>query len=324
MRKLPALLLVILYVYITLSCSGRSVSAPDETLRQQLDAENSRIRIPDLIDKDLDEEKRVLISVHQKSPEALQLMKFLVPLLYDREMLTISFWFLDGNSESDIKLFLSKDSDAPTAEELLFNTDPRITGYEEYKDFLTGLQDFYGSLDDPETMQVVHEDDAFLRFSLYDPERINEDRSTYILHSPLLPDNRHWEIPFKGYLYYMMIHRWPYEQYSALLFKDSPLKEMYLTKYDQSAGRTAGSYLDGAILMGFNETYTPFTPLPSFINEKNIQQAVEFYPRQFIREKTKPAAYLVNRKVERKHKKLSRTLGREYDKVLELVPWREE
>ncbi|MBF9018388.1 MULTISPECIES: hypothetical protein [unclassified Oceanispirochaeta] len=320
MKKLLLLILPVLMI----SCSGKSIEELDETVRHQYSDESSRISIADLIDNNIEAERKIRISGNQKSTEALELMKFMMPLLHDRNKLNISFWFLDGCNDSEIAAFLKKEEGAPSAEDLLFNTDPRITGYLEYRDFLLGIQDFYQSLKDPENMTVGNEADSFVRFTLFDPQEKIDDRSHYLVHSPILIDNRKWELPFRGLLYFMMIHDWPLEHYSAINIKGSFLEELYLTKNDKSEERTAGSYLDAVILMGYPENNKPFSSIVSFINEENIADAVKFYPRQLIREKTKPAAYLVNNKVDRKHRKLSRSLEKQYIKILGMEPYTEE
>lgn len=320
MKKLLLLILPVLMI----SCSGESIKELDETVRQYYSDESSRISIADLIDNDIEAERKILISGNQKSMEALELMKFMIPLLHDRNQLNISFWFLDGSNDSEIAAFLNKEEGALSAEELLFNTDPRITGYLEYRDFLLGIRDFYQSLENPENMTIGNEADSFVRFSLFDPQEKIDDRSHYLIHSPILKDNRKWELPFRGLLYFMMIHDWPLEHYSAINIKGSFLEELYLTRSDKSEERTAGSYLDAVILMGYPENNKPFSSIVSFINEENIADAVKFYPRQLIREKTKPAAYLVNSKVDRKHRTLSRSLEKQYIKILEMEPYTEE
>jgi hypothetical protein len=317
-------LLLLLPALVMISCSGGSFKAPDESLRHSYNYESSRISIVSLIENDIAEEKKIQIAVHQKSPEALELMKFIIPVLHDRNQLNISFWFLDGNSDAEITAFLKDKVDAPSAEDLLFNTDPRNTGYQEYREFLFGMRTFYKSLSDPENMTIGNAADSFIRFSLFNDENQNNSRSHYLVHSPLLIDNSKWELPFHGQLYYMMINDWPLNHYSAIKIKGSVLEDMFLTIRDESEERRAGSYLDALILMSYPDNYTPFSSIPSFINEENITDAVKFYPRQIIREKTKPATYLVNKKVERKHRKLSRSLEREYLEILEMEPLTEE
>lgn len=320
MKKLLLLILPVLMI----SCSGKSLNEVDESLRQQYNNEVTRTSIADLIDKSIESDRKILISVNEKSSEALELMKFLLPVLHDRNKLSVSFWFLDGNSDTDIMAFLRDEISAPAAEDLLFNTDPRTTGYLEYRDFLLSMKDFYLSLKDPESMNVGNEEDSFLRFSLYDPLVKTDERNHYLVHTPLLIENRKWEIPLDGQLYFMMIHDWPLDHYSALPVEGSLLEQMYLSKFDRSSDRTIGSYIDGIILMGYQDYYEPFSPIGNFITEGNIAEAVKFFPGQLIREKTKPAAYLVNSKVSRKHRKLSRTLEKQYLKILTLEPYTEE
>lgn len=321
----PVLILQILILpALLLSCSGRSLKSVDQIQRQQYNKGTQRISISSLIDQSLESEKRILISVNQKSREALGLMKFIIPILHNRDKLNISFWFLDGNSDTAIMSFLRDEEDAPSAVELLFNADPRITGYLEYEEFLLGMKDFYQSLNEPETMVVGNAADAYVRFSLYDPSAKINGRDHYLVHSPLLIENNKWEIPFNGQLYFMMIHDWTLNQYAAIPVKGSILEDMFVSKFDASTGQTTVSYIDALILMGYPQSYLPFTPIETFINEENISEAVKFYPGQLIKEKTKPAAYLVNSKVERKHRKLSRSLDKQYLKILELEPYAKE
>ena len=316
-------ILLLLTPVLLLSC-GAAVQIPDAAQRREYNEHTTRLTIPAVVEREIADGNMIQINANSKSYEAIELMNYLIPLLDDRDHLSMSFWFLDGNSDSDILSWLNDDPESPSARELLFTSDPVLAGFTPYEEFLDGLREFYRTLEVPQNMSITTSYNAFVRFELFENREFDSRRTQYLVHSPVLNAKSGWEMPFKGHLYFMMIHDWLLENYRIIPVKDSVLEESYLTSTDEKEGVAAGSYLDGLILMGWSSEYTPFPGIESFITEENIAQALEFFPRQIIREKTNPATYLVNKKVSTRHRRISRHLEKLYSKITELEPADEE
>ncbi|QEN07349.1 hypothetical protein EXM22_04850 [Oceanispirochaeta crateris] len=301
------------------SCKAKDLAIPDADERQMF---NSLVHngISAYIDKELEAGHKILINGNSSSVEQFALLKYLIPVLHDKDSLNIGFWFLRGNSDEEIISYLRGDQDALSASELLFNTDPVLCGFQEYADFLAYMKEFYESLDTKEDMIISSFDTATVYFDLYAQGRNLEDWTDLLLHTPLVMPNKRVELPFAGRLYFMMIHDWPLNRYSVIELKDTFLEDQYLTSYDKKMENTAGQKTDALILLDFPHSYEGLTKLEGFIGEGNVTQALESFPRQLIRKKLKPASYLVNKKVDSIHRKINRRMAREYEKISGLLP----
>ncbi len=262
----------------------------------------------------------MIVYASPKGPEALAFLSYIIPLLNSRSSLSLRFWFLENNSDERILSFLKGDLNGPSAEDLLRRADPELCGFEPYRDFLIKLKAYYGELEEEERFKISSSDDVLLDFRLYNGDFLRDDeRSVYLIHSPLR-EGRHWEFPFEGILYAMMIQEWPLQNYGYIRVEKNSLGSSFLTSRDAGEERLASERIDGLILMSYPEEYFPMKRIDSFVNEENIAEVLDFFPRQLIREKTKPASYLVNRKIDARHRKATRKLGRLYEAVREEIP----
>lgn len=312
-------ILFALIPFLLISCGG-AVQVPDDAVRRDLNEKTTRLRISEVIDSEIAADNKIQINGNSKSYEAIELIKFLVPLLEDRGNLSMGFWFTDGCSDEEILGFLNDEEGAPEAVDLLFKTDPVLAGFTPYQELLEGIKSFYQEIDNPEDILITSSDEAFVRFDLYERGDFDDGRKQYLIHSPLLNSRGRWEMPFQGQLYFMMIHDWLLENYRIIPMEGSVLEYSFLTRENESDGITAGSLMDGIILMGRDSSYTPFHRIEAFITEENIPYALEFFPKQIIREKTNPATYLVNKKVSGRHRRSSRKLEKLYSLITELEP----
>ncbi|MDA3956519.1 hypothetical protein [Oceanispirochaeta sp.] len=310
---------LLFFLFLFLSCRVQTISTPTpEEQRQYNDIPRRGIAI--LLDQEIQNGRKILISGNSQAPEQFELLRYLLPVLHDQDSLNIGFWFLEGNSDQEILSYLKNDSAALSESELLFNTDPLLCGFQEYVDFLIYMRDFYNSLDHQETMVITNSDEASVYYSLFRPGIKNSDRTHFLIHSPILMENNRVELPFKGLLYFQMIHEWPLDRFSAIEIKDTLLENRYLTSSDQDQHRTAGMRTDVLILLYYPTSYKPLSRIEGFINEENISEALKSFPGQIIRKKVKPASYLVNKKVERFHRALNRKMKNEYEQILQMEP----
>ena len=277
-------------------------------------------KIAVLFDELLASGRGLTVYASPKGPEALEFLTYIIPLLHEQEKLSIRLWFLRNSSDDDIKRFLQGKEDAPDAAELLRRADPILCGFESYSSFLEKLKSFYTDLDDPESMMITSSDEAILDFRLYNGQFLPAgERSVYLVHSPL-PVRHHWELPFEGLLYSMMIHEWPLHEYGAVSISENYLGSLFLTSQDAHDKYMASDRIDGLFLMSYPRDYIPMKRIEGFVSEENVADVLDFFPRQLIREKTKPASYLVNSKIDSRHNRAVRKLKRLYNAVKEKVP----
>ena len=110
----------------------------------------------------------------------------------------------------------------------------------------------------------------------------------------------------------MFIHEWIMDQYALIRMKDTVLGEYYVTSDDREARIRGNEKYDYLFLMGVSSSYESFVPIDSFITEENVTEALKSFPGQLIREKLKPASYLVNKKIQKIHRRASRRLEDAY------------
>jgi len=312
--------LTLLFSLLTiLSCSSEKLEPLTGQQRIQLN-QIKKSGIPFLLDQTIESDKKILISTTTFSHEQFALYKYLVPLLHDRKSLDMGFWFLKGNSDEEILKYLKNDDDSLTAKQLLFNADPVLCGYGEYEEFLEYLKAFYSELSDPDLMHITGTENAFAIIQIYGNITDTENQVRFLIHSPLPVENHKWQLPFAGEIYYMMVNDWIMNQYSGIEVKDSILGDQYLTTVDQENHIKAAERTDYLLLMGIPKSYQYFTPIESFVNESNVNEALKSFPNQIIREKLKPANYLINQKISRNYRRSSKRLKSEYMKVIEMFP----
>ena len=312
---------LILSITTLLSCSP--FHSPESSERDIIRNEIHPRKIETVIGQVLDSGKDLTVYASPKGPEALEFLSYVIPVLHEQGDLSLRLWFLKNNSDSEVKAFLEGEDGAYTASDLLRRANPVLGGFMAYETFLLNLKSFYNNLEDSESLKISSSDNVILDFRLYDGTFKEEaERNVYLIHSPL-PDGRRWEFPFQGILYSMMIHEWPLREYSAIDISGNYLGSSYLTERDADENRTASELIDGLFLMSFPREYIPMTRIESFVTEENISEVLSFFPRQLIREKTKPASYLVNRKIKASHKKAVRSLKRMYESILEEIPGNE-
>ena len=316
-------ILLLFPLLILISCTPLSV--PDTPQRQLLNEALQPRKIETLVDEILDAGHDLTVYASPKGPEALSFLSYVIPVLHDHGKLSMRLWFLANSSDEDIMGFLAGRSGAPDAEELLRKANPILCGFEAYRLFLEKLKTFYTELEDPESFTISSSDDVVLDFRLYDGHFLpKENREVYLIHSPLPVGRASWELPFKGILYSMIIHEWPLREYAGLNITGTSLASDYLTRQDDRNNSPASDKIDGLFLLSYPRQYSPMERIEGFINPENVSRVLSFFPRQIIREKTKPASYLVNMKIDYKHDRAVRKLNRIYRRILEIVPGYEE
>ena len=312
-------IIMLLTIPLLFSCHANYIETPDSTERQ-LYNEVIHVEIASAIEEEIKADRKILISGNSQSVEQFDLLKYLLPVLHDRKILSMGFWFLKGNSDLEILKYLRDDKDALTESELLFNTDPVLCGFQEYADFLVYMKDFYSNHDQPNEMVITDSDKALVYFDLYQQPGIRDERYHFMIHTPILLPGNHYELPFAGKLYYMMIHDWPLNHYNVLNIKGTILEDQFLTSSDRKLDITAGMIADALILLGYPESFSPLKKIDEFINEGNVSEALQSFPRQIIRKKVKPASYLVNKKVDRIHRNKYKKIEKEYERIRMMLP----
>jgi hypothetical protein len=312
---------LVLLLVTLVSCSP--FKSPDAVERETVLKEIHPVKIERIADEIHETGKKLSVYASPKGPEALQFLSYMIPVLHERGELSIRLWFLENNSDEEIKAFLEGREGAPDASDMLRHANPILCGFEPYAGFLEKLRSFYSELEDPESLSVISSDDVLLDFRLYNGHFLpKEERLVYLVHSPL-QTGRHWDLPFEGLLYSMMIHEWPLKEFGAVDIRDSSLGSSSLTGRDAQEGSMASDQIDGLFLMSFPREYVAMQRLDGFVNEQNIAEVLKFFPRQLIREKTRPASYLANAKIESRHNSAVRSLRKMYEAVYREIPGQE-
>ncbi len=315
--------LMLLFAFFAL-VSCHALVIPDEKLHKKLAKDFKPEKIFEMTERIIQEGKKMRVYGNPKGPESFLFIKYMVPLLYQKEHLSMRLWFLQNNSDKEILAWLKDEPGALNERQLLLRADARLCGFQEYEDLLKTIKEFYQSLEDPQSIELSGKEDVFLDFRLYDGDFGNEDRVRCLLHSPLRRGKTRWELPFKGRLYFMMIYDWPLDHYSALNLKESPIGQIPLNKAQEKTNRDARDFLDELILMSYQKSSTDnnytMTPLKNFITETNVKTALLFFPRQLIRKKTGAAAWLIKRKINRQNQKLEKRINALYKKISDLEP----
>lgn len=249
------------------------------------------------------------------------LLRSIVPVLNDLQMRSMGFWFLDNINQEILDNYFIGNSRQYSAEDLLFLSDPSKTGFYELKDFIVYLKDFIQK--SPEEASLWHisgtqlsEDTQPSPYLLYSNGTQSEKKDTtdkrkrVLIHNLLLNENGKWELPFQGALYNLMIHKWPLYRYSGINLNESPFGNLYLSETDNKEQNPISLYYDGLILMGVENLFDPLSPIEGFINEGNAPEALKHFPDQFIRNKVKPASYLMNRTLRRQLNKRKRIFSK--------------
>ena len=259
----------------------------------------------------------------------IELLTYLVPVLADLDKLTMELWFLSGVDQVLLDGYFSGEERELTGKDLLFLSDPSRTGYSEHIAFLEYLRDFI--MNSPSTLRwkisginESEEDESHLFFRYISQEIYLSDNSLangfkVFIHNPVLDSKGRVELPFRGALYYMLIHEWPLYQYSGIPLKNTPFGELYLTRNSSAMNHKVLNEFDALILMGREEWLFPLNPIQKFINESNTPQALESFPDQIIREKVKPASYLMNLRLKRDQKRIQKNLAKIQQFLLKVI-----
>ena len=246
----------------------------------------------------------------------LELMKYFVPVLVDMDRFSLGLWFLNQVPSKSIERFFSQENSNETAEDLLFQSNPALTGFTEYAEFLEYLKKTVQSLSDEVdwliTGSTEAEDSVFLNYITFDSYTRNSrdftDYYTLFIHNPVQPAEEKSYFPFQGRLYYLLIHKWPQYQYGGIDLKGSPFGELFFNPQDMAEGVAVKNRFDGIVLAGIDKGFIPLHPIENFINENNALRALDAFPDQVIRKKVKPASYLMNMKLRMEERKRRKNL----------------
>lgn len=301
-----------------LSCTP--LSSPDVAEREALKKEILPVKIEGVADEIGESGKKLIVYASPKGREALQFLSYMIPLLHERGELSMRLWFLANNDAEEVRAFLEGKESAPSASDLLRRANPILCGFEAYRSFLERLRVFYSNLEDPSSFSISSSDEVLMDFRLYNGQFLPKGEDlVYLVHSPL-QTGRQWDLPFEGLLYSMMIYEWPMREYGAIDIRGSSLGASYLTGRDAHEETAAADLIDGLFLMSFPREYQEMKRIEGFVNEQNVSQVLEFFPRQLIREKTKPASYLANARIDFRHNRAERRLKKMYEAVYREIP----
>lgn len=321
---------LLLFIYpLFWSCSQEEIIPieDEQVMLLSFYLHNSHMSPGELIRSYAAADEKILLLGREEFRTDFSLLRSIVPILNDLQMRSMGFWFLDNINQEILDNYFIGNSDQYSADDLLFLSDPSKTGFYELKDFIVYLRDFIQ--ESPEEASLWHisgtepsEDTQTSPFLIYSNSAQFEKKDTtdirkrVLIHNLLLSENGKWELPFQGALYNLMINNWPLYHYSGINLNESPFGNMYLSDADNREKIPVSLYYDSLILMGVENLFDPLSPIEGFINEGNTPEALKYFPDQLIRNKVKPASYLMNRTLRRQFNKRKRQFSK-FSKIID-------
>ncbi len=322
-------LFIILTIALVASCGRQEIIPPSAEVENALtDYLEESAASPASLIRQIREQNRSVLLVGARGGESdLELLAYFVPVLMDMGELSLGLWFLDNVPSSMIDGYFSGDSSDLEAQDLLFASDPSMTGYMEYKEFLEYLRDFITSLP-ADTSWLIRgaetgDNTPFLSYIPYQDlpaDSSRNDAYTIFIHNPVETPEKKSYFPFQGQLYYLLIHKWPQYRYAGIDLSHSPFGGLFFNERDREQGVPVRERFDGLLLAGIEKGFTPLHSIEDFINEGNAAEALDAFPNQIIREKIKPASYLMNMKLRREDRKRAKSLEKLSDFLAEYYP----
>jgi len=155
---LPAVIIISAVLLFSLLTSCRpdrqAVSETDmHSLEKWLNKTPSALE--DLLADDINTGRSlVMVQDNVLRDDTVELMRTLVPVSYDLGVRILGLFFLDTAQQEELDNFILNGSNTTPAEKLLFLSDA-ASGYAEYRDFITYIQDFNKRLSSEETPMRV-------------------------------------------------------------------------------------------------------------------------------------------------------------------------
>ncbi|MCK5737354.1 MAG: hypothetical protein KAH21_12790, partial [Spirochaetaceae bacterium] len=149
---IPGILIPLFFLFLLTSCRQEiSPISEENIIALQLWLDENQTSPGELISEELSQGRSLILTQdNHLRADTIDLVKTLVPGLYDQGIREIGLFFLDTGKQRELDELVLEGKEKNLAEKILFSADAAM-GYIEYCDFIIYIRDFNLTLDENET-----------------------------------------------------------------------------------------------------------------------------------------------------------------------------